>query len=132
MSQCARFFGYELARRTLRTSLMKFRRLIRSPRKRKQVVGYFDAERFACLEVVDNSNLVGCNSYHALRTKTSTPVVGCQLSAGDSDLLRHVLSNFRQQLARAKRFRDIIVTPGHPRLLSFTAERIRRDCDDRD
>jgi hypothetical protein len=48
---------------------------------RKQVVGYFDAERFACLEVVDNSNLVGCNSYHALRTKASTPVVGCQLSA---------------------------------------------------
>jgi hypothetical protein len=81
MSQCARFFGYDLARRTLRTSLMKFRRLIRSPRKRKQVVGYFDAERFARLEVVDNSNLVGCNSYHALRTRAFTPVVGCQFSA---------------------------------------------------
>jgi hypothetical protein len=80
MSQCARFFGYELARWTLRTGLMN-RRLIRSPRKRKQVVGYFDAERFARLEVVDNSNLVGCNSYHALRTRAFTPVVGCQFSA---------------------------------------------------
>jgi hypothetical protein len=60
---------------------MKFRRLIRSPRKRKQVIGYFDAERFACLEVVDNSNLVGCNSYHVLRARAFTPVVGCQFSA---------------------------------------------------
>jgi hypothetical protein len=60
---------------------MKFRRLIRSPRKRKQVIGYLDAERFACLEVVDNSNLVGCNSYHVLRARAFTPVVGCQFSA---------------------------------------------------
>ena len=72
----------------LRTSLMKFRRLIRSPRKRKQVVGYSDAERFARLEVVDNSNLVGCNSYHALRTRAFTPVVGCQFSAEATDAVQ--------------------------------------------
>src|SRR5262249_45991540 len=42
-SQRTRFIGYELARTPLRTSLMKLRRLIRSPRKRKQVEGYFDA-----------------------------------------------------------------------------------------
>jgi len=52
---------------------MKFRRLIRSLRMRKQDVGYFDAERFARLEVVDNSNLVGPNSYHALRTAALHP-----------------------------------------------------------
>ena len=32
--------------------------------KRKQVAGYFDAERDT------NSNLVGCNSYHALRDES--------------------------------------------------------------
>ena len=50
----------------------------------------------------------------------------------DYDLLGHVLPNFRQQFARAVRFRYTIIAAGRSRLLSFAAERIRRDCDDRD
>src|SRR6516165_5874885 len=46
--------------------------------------------------------------------------------------LLQVMANLRQQLARAKRLRHIIIAAGGSRLLSFTAERIRRDCDDRD
>jgi hypothetical protein len=118
---------------------MKFRGLIRSPRKRKQVVGYFDAERFARLEVVDNSNLVlqflPCVADESIYTRGRMSVQrrGDICSAViDRDLFGHVLSNFRQQLARAKRFRHIVIAAGHSRLLSFTAERIRRDCDDRD
>ncbi len=48
------------------------------------------------------------------------------------DLFGHVLPNFCQQFARAIRFRYIVVATGHSRLLSFTAERLRRDCDNRD
>jgi hypothetical protein len=50
----------------------------------------------------------------------------------DRDLFGHVVPNFRQQFAWAVRFRYIVIAAGHPRLLSLTAERIRRDCDDRD
>jgi hypothetical protein len=50
----------------------------------------------------------------------------------DRDLLRHVLSNFRQQLAWAVRFRHAVVTADRPRLLFFATERIGRDRDDRD
>jgi hypothetical protein len=61
---------------------MKFRQFDRlASESRSSDILYFNAERFAHLEVVDNSNLVGCNSYHALRTRAFTPVLGCQFSA---------------------------------------------------
>ena len=46
--------------------------------------------------------------------------------------LLQVLPNLRQQLTRAKRLRHIVIASRRSRFLSFTAERIRRDCDDRD
>ena len=90
---------------------MKFRRLIRSLRLRKQVIGYFDAERFARLEVVDNSNLVGSiptmrcvrEHLHPWSDVSSVPRRHMQCSNW-SDLFGHVLSNFRQQLVGAVRF----------------------------
>src|SRR5215469_7341900 len=46
--------------------------------------------------------------------------------------LLQVLANFRQQLSRAERFRDIVIASCRPRLLFFAAERIGGDRDDRD
>ncbi len=69
----------------------------------------------------------------AREARAFTSVAGCQLSAWtDSDLFGHVLPNFRQQFARAVRFRYIVVAAGRSCFLSFATERIRRDCDDRD
>jgi CheY-like chemotaxis protein len=45
-------------------------------------------------------------------------------------LLLEVIANFCQQLARAKRFRHIIITSRRPCLILFLAERIGGDCDD--
>ncbi len=56
----------------------------------------------------------------------------CDRAVQAIDLFGHVLPNFRQEFARAVRFRYIVIAAGHPRLLSFTAERIRGDGDDRD
>jgi hypothetical protein len=78
-------------------------------------------------------SLVAIIPCHALRDQSI--YIRGRMSAqclGDSKLLRHVLPNFRQQFARAVRLRYIVIAAGHSRLLSFTAERIRRDCDDRD
>src|SRR6516162_1075583 len=92
------------AARTLTTSLMK-------------VVGYLDAEHLASLHPWPNVSSGR----------------GDICSAGiDRNLFGHVLPNFRQQFARAVRFRYIVIAAGHSRLLSFTAERIGGDCDDRD
>ena len=44
------------------------------------------------------------------------------VQAFDHDLFGHVLPNFRQQFARAIRFRYIVIAAGHSRILSFTAE----------
>ena len=46
--------------------------------------------------------------------------------------LGEVLPNFRQQLARAVGFRNVIIAAGCARLLFFAAERIGGDRDDRD
>src|SRR6516164_6161717 len=45
--------------------------------------------------------------------------------------LLQVLTNFRQQLARTKRLRHIVIAAGRPRLLFFATERIGGDGDDR-
>jgi hypothetical protein len=43
-----------------------------------------------------------------------------------------MLTNFRQQLAGAERFRHIVIAARRPRLLFFAAEHIGGDRDDRD
>src|SRR5215471_14681037 len=74
-----------------------------------------------------------CVRQHYTRGRMS---VQCRGNVGsavlDRDLLRHVLSNFRQQLAWAVRFRHAVVTADRPRLLFFATERIGRDRDDWD
>ena len=47
-------------------------------------------------------------------------------------LLRQILPNFRQQLARAVGFRHIVVTAGRASSFFLAAERIGGDRDDRD
>jgi hypothetical protein len=46
--------------------------------------------------------------------------------------LGQVLTNFRQQLARAVRFWNVFITASRTRLLLFATKRIGGNCDDRD
>src|SRR6516225_4548487 len=46
--------------------------------------------------------------------------------------LLQVLANSRQEFARAKRFRDVVITASRSRLLFFATERIGGDRDNRD
>jgi len=51
-------------------------------------------------------------------------------AAINRDLLGHVLSNFRQQMARAVRFRHIVITSRRPRRLFFPIQRMGGDSND--
>src|SRR6266700_7330137 len=54
------------------------------------------------------------------------------IAAIDRDLLGQVVPNFRQQLARAKRFWHVVIAARRPCLLFFATERIGGDRNDRD
>src|SRR5207247_2282308 len=53
-------------------------------------------------------------------------------TAAKIDRLGQMLTNFRQQLARAVGLRHIVITTGHLRDLLLSVERIGGDRDDRD
>jgi hypothetical protein len=76
-----------------------------------------------------------CPLYPRKRTWISTAVMSalCQKQTLQScQPLLEVMANFRQQLARTKRFRHVVITTRCSRLLFFPIERIRGNRDNRD